>query len=195
MNFNDLSIYLTEECDFACTYCYYKKNFKTTLSYDKIKSSIENYFSNIANKNKKIVVTILGGEPLLKKELLFKTIDLLNLKKDKEKLNIKIIVFTNGSLLTKEYAEELIRKRVKIILSFDGIKKANDSYRKIRNENKSAFEKVFENIKNFSEEFKKNISINMVVGPKNCQYLMDNIYFFQDLDFFQIDINLMSYAV
>lgn len=191
---NDLTIYLTEKCNFNCSYCYYKKDYKSSLDIEKIRAALNLFFNKIMDKSKTAYITILGGEPFLKRDLLFQTIDLIEQEQNKKKLNSKIYLFTNGSLLTKEDAEKLIRKKVRVYVSIDGIQESNDCYRKCMLSDESAFIKAINNLKTIPKKNIKKMGINMVVGPKNCKYLMKNIAFFKKFGFHSIDISLMSYA-
>ena len=63
------SLYLTDSCNLNCKYCYEKK-FKTNreLSFDNIKKIIDN---EIKSKSKESIITFFGGEPLLKKVIIY----------------------------------------------------------------------------------------------------------------------------
>jgi len=126
---------------------------------------------------------------------MFKTIGLITQKSKALNLDTNILLFTNGSILTKKDMEELIKKNIRIYLSIDGIKESNDSYRKFRNKQKvSAFDTIMKNLDKLPKKYIKNMNINMVIGPKNCKYLMGNIHFLNNMGFSSIDISLMSYS-
>ena len=190
---NDLTIYLTEKCNFSCSYCYYDKDFNVSLDVGKIRKGLDLFFRQI-NKKREVYVTILGGEPFLEKDLLFDTIDLIRQKSKKNDVKANILLFTNGSILDKEDVERLVKKKVRIYLSMDGIKGSNDCYRKLRDSDNSAFDLIIKNLKKLPKKYIKNIYINMVIGPKNCRYFMDNISFLSKMGFRSIDISLMSYS-
>jgi len=186
---NDLTIYLTEKCNFSCSYCYYNKDLKSSLSIEKIKSSLDIFFEKYADKSKPIYITLLGGEPLVEKKLMYQTLDLI--KGWKKKAKIKVYLFTNGSLLSRKDAEELLKRNVKIYLSIDGVKESNDRYRKCKGS--SAFSQAMKNIRKFPKPLIKKMGVNMVVGKKNCSYLMRNIKFFSKMGLGSIELSLMSY--
>jgi len=191
---NDLTIYLTEKCNFNCSYCYYNKNFTTTLDLGKLEKCLNLLFSQV-DKEKKVNVTILGGEPFLEKTILFQTVDKINKIANKKSISIGILLFTNGSILLKEDLKQLFKKNVRIYLSLDGSKKSNDSYRKFRyNQSISTFDLIMNNLNSLPKEYLKNMHINMVIGPKNCKHLMENVRFLSKFGFSSIDLSLLSYS-
>lgn len=69
-------IHLTEKCNLNCKYCYENKNDKD-ISFNNIKSLID---YEISQKNKYSIITFYGGEPLLKINLIKRTINYINKK-------------------------------------------------------------------------------------------------------------------
>lgn len=190
--FQDLTLYLTEECNLNCSYCYVKKNFGLNLTLDDVKKAVD-IFDEHRSRLTWPVITILGGEPLLRQQLLLQTIDYIQAKYEKK---VSIIVFTNGTLLTQKITEDLIARDVRIFISLDGVKKANDCYRKYFHSPKiSTFDTVIKNIKALPPEMRKKIGVNMVVGPKTVPFFMKSILYFQRLGLYSIDFSVSSYDV
>lgn len=188
----DLSLYLTEQCNLNCSYCYIQKNFQSTLNIDQIKKAVDIFFE-YCSPLEPATITILGGEPLMVYPLLLETIDYVNKKFED---NVNIILFTNGTLLTPEKVDAIIAKKtVRIFVSLDGIKKVNDCYRKyFKSPEISTFDVVIKNLKKINPDIRKQIGVNMVVGPKTAPYLMKNIKFFQNLKLSPIDFSLLCYG-
>jgi sulfatase maturation enzyme AslB (radical SAM superfamily) len=189
---NSLGIYLTERCNFDCSYCYYKKTSKSTLSKDQIREGIRLFFDQIKNKER-LYISILGGEPLLETEKLFYTIDLINEEKLKRDLNVSISIFTNGSLLTNDLAKRLVNLEIMVCISLDGIKISNDCYRKFKNSDMSTYEIIMNNLKKIKDIYRKKFYINMVFTPKTCKYLMESFNNVLQLGTFAIDFHLSTY--
>lgn len=186
-----LSLYLTEKCNLNCSYCYIKKDFESTLDFKDIKKAVD-IFSDYCSSMEPPTITILGGEPLMVYPLLLETIDYLNKKFDNY---VQILLFTNGTLLTSEKAAELISKKIKIIISIDGIKKVNDCFRKYYYSPKiSTFDAIIKNLKSLDPKIRSQIGVNMVVGPKTVPFLTRNIKFFQKLGVSPIDFSLLCYG-
>lgn len=188
----DFTLYLTEECNLNCSYCYVKKNFELNLSFSDVKKALDRFDEHRSYLTWP-VITILGGEPFLRYPLLIKTIDHI---KEKYQDKVSIIVFTNGTLLTSEKAEQLISRNVRLFISLDGIKKANDCYRKYFYSPKvSTFDTVIKNIERLPLEIRNKIGLNMVVGPKTIPFLMKSIKYFQKLGLGSIDFSVSAYGI
>jgi len=113
------------------------------MSWDIAKKSIDFMLSHSADANA-IDVSFYGGEPLLNPDLITKCMD-YTLKKAEGKL-VSFHVTTNGSLLTDEIIEALLKSNSKITVSLDGPKEIQDKNRKtICGE--GTFDLVFDNIK------------------------------------------------
>ena len=67
------TVYMTTACNFKCSYCYenYKNNCQ--LNEESLKETLDFIFSY--GENEKISLDFLGGEPLLKQELIYQSID------------------------------------------------------------------------------------------------------------------------
>lgn len=78
-------IHLTDNCNLNCKYCYENKK-NSEIDFEYIKDIID---YEIKQKNKFAGLAFYGGEPLLKKELIYKTIEYINSKKVKQNLIIQ----------------------------------------------------------------------------------------------------------
>lgn len=189
-NINDFTIYLTEKCNLSCTYCYYQKDFAKSLDPEILQKSIRWFFGNV-RADQTAYITILGGEPFLEKNLIFRAIEMID--KQRRDAKVKILLFTNGTILNKEDVKQLVASNVDIYLSLDGIRESNDAYRGFRSSDSSVFDTIMKNLGQLFPGDRERIHVNMVVGPDNCAHLMENIRFLNSLGFQSIDINLMSY--
>ena len=137
-----LSLIMSEECPFRCTYCIHFANSKhyyskeKMMSYKVAKQSIDNYLRLlIENNENEFYINLGGGEPLLN----YKTISMLlpYIKKCEKKyaIKIKVSINSNLSLLTRGIAKKLIAYNVEIAGSLDGTKRGNDKVRLTKNLN------------------------------------------------------------
>ncbi len=188
---NTLGIYLTEKCNFDCEYCYYKKCSAESLNIDQVKKALGIFFSQIKDRSIKTYITLIGGEPFLEKKLLLDSIGLIN--SYRPDFDIDLNVFTNGSLLDPKTAKILIENNVKICVSIDGIKEANDKYRHFKNSSASAFDVVFNNIKSLGSGILSKIYLNMVFTPETCCHLANSVIFFSGMGIYSIDVSLSTY--
>ena len=130
MEFSSFTLFLTEECNYSCSYCYQKRT-KQKLNYTTIRKALDffaPYFRNSCQIN------FYGGEPLLAVSTIEQTLQFIQ-DHIFPKSNVQFSITTNGSLLTDEVLFLLNDFRFQIILSFDGlaqdISRKKDSYRKI----------------------------------------------------------------
>ncbi len=69
------TLHLTENCNLKCKYYYEKNITNKEISFENIKLLIDN---EIKENKESCFITFYGGEPLLKKDLIFSTIDYIN---------------------------------------------------------------------------------------------------------------------
>lgn len=125
----NLTIMITEVCNFNCKYCYEQKNPKTMT--DQYMSVILKYIHKLVsqeNQIKALNVMWIGGEPLLEKAKILKYGE--ELKKMTAELGLEYTsgMNTNGYFLDVETFKELLNVEVrKYCIAFDG--KHHDYFR------------------------------------------------------------------
>ncbi|MCI9174751.1 MAG: radical SAM protein [Lachnospiraceae bacterium] len=164
---------LTQRCNLRCLYCVYseEKNFGTRshsnkdMSYETAKKAIDFYMEHSVDCEEK-VIGFYGGEPLLKFDLIKKMIEYCN--KTFRGNSIVYTITTNGTLLTDEIMDFLIRNHVYITISLDGPKAIHDKNRKLIDESGS-YDIVIKNLEKLKHkcENKMQYAVNMVVDPDN----------------------------
>ena len=164
------SINLTRQCNLNCSYCYANAgNTNFNKNYDNINfEDIKRYLIGIKSIcTPGCTIQITGGEPLLKKELLYKTIELVNeLKFDYLTIN------TNGYFLTDNDIKEFSKYKIdNFTISLDGGEKIHNSIRGENSFNK-ALNSIFK-LKNAGF----NVTASMTIHNKNFDLLEDFIIF------------------
>ena len=131
-----LSLIMSEECPFRCTYCIHFANSKhyynpeKMMTLDIAKPSIDQYFKLVeANGLDSAYVNFGGGEPLLNFNTIKQLLPYINDYRKQLSIPVRIGINTNLSPLTEEIARELIKYDVEIATSLDGTKEANDKVR------------------------------------------------------------------
>lgn len=160
-----LYLYITNQCNSPCKTCDIWKNSKSS---DELKT---HELMQLVHDLKKLgtqVISIAGGEPFLRDDLLF-------LIKFFSKNGIAIRVVTNGTLLNKEKINEMSLYMKSICFSIDH----SDPilYKKIRGLNE--LENVLQNMK-YCQDLGMDVSINLTVSLLNF-YDLERII--QDLAF------------
>lgn len=150
----DIAIY--SGCNLRCKHCYQAdlKNSEICLSYEKIKDVLLNCKDLGAYE-----LTITGGEPLLHPNF-FRILNLAN------KLGYKKIVFTNGTLIDENTANNFENYNVEAVqISLDGPRDIHDWIR-----GEGTFEKVLQGI-----TLLVNRDINVIVNTQLTGNLLNHI--------------------
>lgn len=144
-----IGLSITDRCNLHCKMCereyYLKKNILDTTN-DISLSSIKQIIKKIKGKVEFVNISAGYGEPLLHK-------DIVQIIQELKNNNLKVILFTNATLLTKELSKKIAATGLDLILfSFEGYtKKEYENLRVGAN-----YKRVFENIQYFIK-FKKAI--------------------------------------
>lgn len=101
MRGSDINIDITRKCTLKCRHCY---NHSGEMNNDELASDELFRIMNDLASTRPDNFCICGGEPLLKKEIIFRFID--HQKKINSEMNIGMV--TNGELLTESIGEKLI---------------------------------------------------------------------------------------
>ena len=145
----ELTIALTNYCNFSCVYCYQNKNEK--LMTTEVANMIIEKIDRILNDNifEGINIHYFGGEPLLNIPVLIYLDE--NIKKITDKIGIvyKAFLTSNGSMLSKELLQKV--KFSSIQLTFDGLEKTHDRLRVSDHFHFKEEIELIENIMNFSQ--------------------------------------------
>ena len=153
----------TNRCNQNCYYCHYKNPYLELDQYrpaDEIpREKMLEIISDFKETGVKAVTFSGGGEPLL-----YPYIE--EIMEAVLQAGIDLSIITNGTLLTGRKAEILSQAKWVRISQESG---CAETYSRIRGVGESAFQKLCENIKNFSELKNPNceLGINFVIGPEN----------------------------
>lgn len=147
----NLVLSLTEACNLRCKYCYYKKSHEDrclVMSDEVLDAAIRvAFFRTLELHQKFFNVTFFGGEPLLRKDSIYKAVDLIKsliqehrteLAKD---FRLQFAINTNGTLLNDEILEYLRREKFRVFISLDGPEHYHNIARRTINDGGS-FEKI-----------------------------------------------------
>jgi len=160
-----LTLVPTNECGFACEYCYTSHNIddKTQISLDDISKIME----IISQQKNNIEILFIGGEPTsIGYEYFSKIMETLIGIQLKNNLNLQFMIQTNGIFLNEKWIELLQKYDFKVGISFDGF---NSDDKKLRPHS----EKIEKNIK-LLQKYKISFSLLSVFNNETINNLIDN---------------------
>lgn len=184
-NLEKINIFMTEQCNMKCTYCF-EKEFKNRLgkvSNEIIEKSMDLLFSNDDGKEKKF--TFFGGEPSLNIEGMRHALNYyLKLKNKGLKSTIFFDINTNLLVLTDELIELFKEIRTHtpfyISVSCDGFKELNDKQRIDLNGN-GTYDRVISNVKKLRMVLNKKCKCDRVIICKHTVLNNQNIPFIEKI--------------
>lgn len=189
----ECTLYLTDYCNLKCSYCYQGDSKKATfLSQDKLEKSLE-FIINTNLEGENIYLNFLGGEPLLRKELIHSAINLINTKYKEHSKLFRYSITTNCTLIDDNLIELFKENEFDVSMSIDGDEYTHNINRKsIDNNNK--YEVILSNIKKLRCEGINN-SIRMTITTNNVDFLYDNIIYFYNLGFTRFCLGIDYFAM
>ena len=138
------TIYLTTECNFQCTYCYEEYTKCLILDKEMLKDILDFIIDLESNKDSDaFAVNFMGGEPLLKKELIYQAVNYI---KEKCKKKVLYYITTNGSLLNEEMISWMKENDFFVRISIDGNKETHKKNR-LQKDGNSAYATIMQNLK------------------------------------------------
>ncbi|MBN2589439.1 MAG: radical SAM protein, partial [Sedimentisphaerales bacterium] len=157
---------ITRACNLKCIHCYNDSGIKKA---DDELNTIE--AKAVLDDLKKFgVPSVLfsGGEPLMRP-------DLFELIEYATSLGLRVVISTNGTLITKEIAQKIKQCGVSYVgISLDGIGEVNDKFRGVE----GAFERAVTGIRNCQEQ-NVRIGLRLTLTKKNVQELEGLFNFFE----------------
>lgn len=166
----DYSIYLTDACNLNCKYCYEKNmHYNREISFENMKKIID---TEIKNKSKESIITFFGGEPLLKKDLIYDIVEYIKSKKSKTKFLYNMT--TNGVLIDDEFVNFFENNDfISLSISIDGAADSQNENRITKN-GKATYELVAQNAKKMLSKSEIVVAVP-VVTKNNVRYLYQNL--------------------
>ena len=147
---NDVSLQITQNCNFKCRYCMFanesnidRRHQNVNMTWDVARRSIDFVYTHSIDC-KFINMAFYGGEPLLN----FKTIKQVVDYCDKLFISKKIIysMTTNLSILTDEMIDFFKDNGFRLSISLDGGKDVQNKHRKFAQNGIGSFEVVYNNV-------------------------------------------------
>lgn len=178
--FKTITLVLTNKCNLRCKYCYEEGKALSSLDFKVAKNIIDHEILDI-NGYDEFVFDMFGGEPFFEFEIIKKIFEYLC--SIHISLPWSMFITTNGTMLTPEIKEWLLKNKDKITcgLSMDGIKLVQD------NDRSNSYDNV--DYKFFATTY-PNQGVKMTVSKFGLPHLFESVTHLISLGFNKIDSNL-----
>ena len=121
----NLMLYLTEECNLRCTYCFVKKE-PRFMTLETALRTVDWFMQrNVSGGLEEISISFFGGEPFLAVERMQEVVDYAQLSRTNVEKAFRFAATTNGTL-ANERVEKVIRQAsMALLVSIDGGRRAS----------------------------------------------------------------------
>lgn len=170
----NFTLYTTTLCNFKCSYCYedYQEQYDLT---EEMMIQIVDFIMNYGSKEK-LSLSFLGGEPLVRKDLIYFAMKYIG--EHYADRTVKYYITTNASLVDKEFIDFMADHNFTVRLSFDGNKSTHELNRKER-DGIGCYEKILANINEIKNE-NLPYSIRMTIAENTISNMYANIRFLHE---------------
>lgn len=170
----NLIVFLSNRCNLQCHYCAVSVNKGKALRLDeaKLRAGIVTYLDEAEGRKG---VTLLGGEPFLDFPLIERVADFTREEAARRGEEVRLAVYTNGTLLSPERLASLRSRGAAVWLSLDGKAGSNDGHRTFRAGARSVFSEVEKRLAGVDA---RQMRANMVVHSDTARDLARNAAWF-----------------
>lgn len=176
----ELIINITNECNNNCRYCELQCDKYDEINEEILMKMINKFIDkimtyNIEDSNKSYIITIYGGEPLIK----FSEIQsIIRYLKANSPIDGKINIVTNGLLLKESIVRFLVENEVYIFINFDGTKDNNKKNKHIIEDD--IYDTILNNIIKAKENYPNYNRISIISSYDFNTDLESNDKFFEN---------------
>lgn len=179
MELSSLTVILTDQCNFDCSYCYEKKS-RQRLDPAVLARAIRFFQPFFARE---CLIDFYGGEPLLAFAEIRQTVEQVEKISRGRGIKAHYSLTTNGSLLNDDVLCFLEDYRFSVLLSFDGL--AQDISRK-----KGSFDFLVSVIPRILERPRISLETNSVFTSETIRYLSRSIELIDQLGVRKISVGI-----
>jgi MoaA/NifB/PqqE/SkfB family radical SAM enzyme len=169
MEFSTLTLYLTERCNYGCSYCYQKRSGRTMTVAD-LDPALAFFSAHHANDGE---IHFYGGEPLLAPDLIRHAVGRVE-KSGRSGRRVRFGLTTNGSLLDDGIIGFLGEHGFRVMVSFDGL--AQD-----RSRRKGSGPALVRALERLLRVPGLSVETNSVFTPKTVALLAGSLKLIQDI--------------
>lgn len=178
-NLKNLTFQLTQNCNYRCSYCAYSGLYPENRTHSHKRMSLEigkkaiDFFlrqlhSPLRTIREYPVASFYGGEPFLEYDTMMTIIDYVKSHPLSKKFKIKYVATTNGSLLSQERIDEIVKRGLRVDISIDGPRNEHNKFRITAN-GEGTWDSIIKNVIYFSNKypdyFKNNVRFFLTLHP------------------------------
>jgi len=164
MSTSSIELGLAEACNHRCRYCYVGDNDaldKGLMPWEVAKQAVDLIFRR-AGQAEQINITFFGGEPLLNKPVLRKTIRYSQRLGTEQGKRVRYSLTTNGTLLDDEIIGYIKRYNFGLMVSLDGPKEVHDRMRPFA-DGRGSFDRATRKIKQLMRH-RRSVTVRCTVS-------------------------------
>lgn len=176
------TICVTHRCNLSCVYCYQHTHDARDMSEDIAQACVDDIMHSIPNYAKRVCISFIGGEPLLRFPLIKNLYDYIYSHYQDDR--VVLFATTNGTILSPDMKKWFSDRKDKFVLglSLDGAKETHDYNRS------NSFDQI--DIPFFVQTWPDQ-GPKMTISQKSIETLADNIIFLHEQGFKYINgVNL-----
>jgi len=181
---------VTDGCNLRCRYCFeetpcFNLPFNPTLMDVKTANASIDLFVKLAHKygkkNRRKIIHLYGGEPLLNFEIIKVVTEKLNKIKKYDPLfkDCKLVIITNGTLFNDEIVKFIIENNIAVGISIDGPENINNLYRISKIESFNVFKKSLDFFRLLKEKG-ADVGMSAVLTPELIKDFNKTLNFFTE---------------
>lgn len=168
-----VTLILTENCNFRCTYCYvHKKN--NTMNHETMIDTVQ-YIKKLMIGTERFSIDIFGGEPMIYSSRVKELIEMLIPINKGYNHPFHVTIFTNGTLFTKSFLEWCDALGfVYFNVSKDGCQECNDKTRVFVN-GSGTYDEIESGLSLFENVMGYRTLTKFMISPSNMEYLIESV--------------------
>ena len=194
-----LYLMTAQGCNLNCGYCQIpeiaKKYGESMLSSADAFAGIDlwlEHLRDVYDSNHEYFVIFYGGEPLLNKQVIWQSLEYLELKKITGELpaRVNVMIATNGVLVDEETVTQCKKYGVMVAVGLDGPKVANDTL-KVDTDGNGTFERIIISIRLLVAGGVRTF-VSTSITPHNISEMSEYADFFKELGVEKFGFNFLK---